>query len=131
MRKNAQRIVADFSAVEISDVKKPRVGVVGEILVKFHPVANNRIVNLIESEGGEAVVPDFLDFFLYGMYNNNTKYELLDGSALSKTVGNIAIRFIEHFRKPFAEALEGTRFGVPADIYKLPKRPDTSFPRPI
>ncbi len=119
VRKNAQRIVADFSAVEISDVKKPRVGVVGEILVKFHPVANNRIVNLIESEGGEAVVPDFLDFFLYGMYNNNTKYELLDGSALSKTVGNIAIRFIEHFRKPFAEALEGTRFGVPADIYKL------------
>ncbi len=119
VRKNAQRIVADFSAVEISDVKKPRVGVVGEILVKFHPVANNRIVNLIESEGGEAVVPDFLDFFLYGMYNNNTKHDLLDGSALSKTVGNIAIRFIEHFRKPFAEALEGTRFGVPADIYKL------------
>ena len=43
---------------EILDIKKPRVGVVGEILVKFLPAANNHLVDLLESEGAEAVVPD-------------------------------------------------------------------------
>lgn len=119
IRKNAFDIVREFDAIDVEDTVKPRVGVVGEILVKFHPVANNRIVSVIESEGGEAVVPDFLDFFLYGMYNNNTKYELLDGSKLSKFVGNLSIAFVEHYRKPFADALKGTKFGEPADIYAL------------
>ena len=48
---------------------KPRVGVVGEILVKFHPTANNHVVDVIEAEGCEAVVPGLLDFFLYSMSN--------------------------------------------------------------
>ena len=44
--------------------KKPRVGVVGEILVKFLPAANNYVVDLLEAEGAEAVVPDLTDFLL-------------------------------------------------------------------
>ena len=39
-------------------LRKPRVGIVGEILVKFHPAANNYLADLLESEGAEAVVPD-------------------------------------------------------------------------
>jgi predicted nucleotide-binding protein (sugar kinase/HSP70/actin superfamily) len=57
-------MIADFKNIEISAVKKPRVGVVGEILVKFHPYANNQLIVQIELEGGEAVLPDFIGFFL-------------------------------------------------------------------
>ena len=46
----------------------------GEILVKYHPNANNDVVNIIESEGGEAVVLDLTDFLLYGMYSKQFNY---------------------------------------------------------
>ena len=59
------------------DIKKPKVGIVGEILVKFSPVANNYLVELLEQEGAEAVAPDLTDFFLYSFYNMNFKSEHL------------------------------------------------------
>ena len=55
-------IVAEFDAIPLRKIHKPRVGVVGEILVKFHPVANNDIFSVIEREGAECVVPDLMDF---------------------------------------------------------------------
>ena len=60
-----RQIVEDFDSLPLKDVKKPRVGVVGEILVKFLPAANNYLVDLLEQEGAEAVVPDLTDFLLY------------------------------------------------------------------
>ena len=64
-KKNVKQIVKEFDEIPLLDIEKPKVGVVGEILVKYHPNANNDIVGIIESEGGEAVVPDLLDFFMY------------------------------------------------------------------
>ena len=58
-------IIHDFDNLPITDEKKPRVGIVGEILVKFSPAANNHLVELLEREGAEAVVPDLIDFFSY------------------------------------------------------------------
>ena len=68
-----RQIIRDFDNLDRVDVKKPRVGVVGEILVKFHPAANNDLVGLLESEGAEAVVPDLTDFLLYCFYNTGFK----------------------------------------------------------
>ena len=77
-RSCAVQIIEDFdNNIELLDVKKPRVGVVGEILVKFLPAANNHLVDLLESEGAEAVVPDLLDFLQYCFYNQNFKVEKL------------------------------------------------------
>ena len=61
-RKLIRGIIKDFDNLPLLPVKKPRVGVVGEILVKFHPTANNDIVNVIESEGAECVMPNLADF---------------------------------------------------------------------
>ena len=58
----AVRSFRNSTRFETLDVKKPRVGIVGEILVKFLPAANNHLVELLETEGAEAVVPDLLDF---------------------------------------------------------------------
>ena len=73
-------MVADFDSLPLKGARKPRVGVVGEILVKFHPTANNRIVDLIESEGAEAVVPDLMDFLLYASYGNQFRRRKLAGT---------------------------------------------------
>ena len=71
-----RQIVEDFDSLPLKDVKKPRVGVVGEILVKFLPAANNYLVDLLEQEGAEAVVPDLTDFLLYCFYNTNLKQNI-------------------------------------------------------
>lgn len=110
-------LVEDFDKVERTDVKKPKVGVVGEILVKYHPNANNDIVGIIESEGGEAVVLDMLDFFLYGMYSKKFNYENLSGSYKQMTTNKMGITAVEWLRKPMRKALrESEHFTEPAHI---------------
>jgi predicted nucleotide-binding protein (sugar kinase/HSP70/actin superfamily) len=119
-RKYLKDMVRDFDELPLRNVKKPKVGVVGEILVKYHPNANNDIVKIIEDEGGEAVVLDLIDFFLYGMYSKNYNYEVLAGTKKQKFLNNFAIRFIEGLRKPARTALEQSkRFHQPLRIDKL------------
>lgn len=116
-RKICKGICDDFDALPLRDIKKPRVGVVGEILVKYHPTANNDIVGVIEEEGGEAVVLDLLDFFLYGMYNKKFNYEHLSGTWKSMKGNMAAIKVLEHFRKPARDALKASvRFQEPSHI---------------
>ena len=67
-------IVGDFDALPLRNVRKPRVGVVGEILVKFHPTANNDIFTTIEREGAECVVPDLADFLFYSFINGSYNF---------------------------------------------------------
>ena len=97
----------------ITDERKPRVGVVGEILVKFHPVANNYLVDLLEAEGAEAVVPDLTDFILYTCYNANFKADYLGDSQKSKRTNNLIIRFLEWMRKDARKALEASKHFEP------------------
>ncbi|MBO5060922.1 MAG: 2-hydroxyacyl-CoA dehydratase [Clostridia bacterium] len=98
-RKTIDRIVADFDAVLVDrGERKPQVGVVGEILVKFHPGANNNIVEVIEKEGGEAVMPGLLDFMMYCFYNSNFKSEQLGLKKSSAAICNMGIWALEKYR---------------------------------
>lgn len=118
--KNIWGIVNAFERLEISSAVKPRVGVVGEILVKFHPTANNGIVELLEEEGAEAVVPDLLGFGLYSAYNMVQKEKYLGGTKYQKNAGLAAIKTIEWYQKPMIRALESsTRFCAPEKIHIL------------
>lgn len=119
---NIKDIIEDFDNLEITDQVKPRVGVVGEILVKFHPTANNDIVALLEAEGAEAVVPDLAGFALYCCYNSTQKVKYLDGKMKTKILGNIAIGIIEFYQKTLIKALrESRRFTPPDSIQVLGK----------
>ena len=122
-KKLCQDIIEDFDRnIELTDVKKPRVGIVGEILVKFLPAANNYLVELLESEGAEAVVPDLLDFLLYSFYNQNFKSEKLGFARSKAVIGNMGIRFLEWMRKPATEMFAKSRhFTPPVRIEKLGK----------
>ena len=96
---------------------KPRVGVVGEILVKFHPTANNHVVDVIEAEGCEAVVPGLLDFFLYSMSNAQVQKDELGSSAATRATMDAAIGLVDWMRKPVDEMLERSdRFERPEPI---------------
>jgi predicted CoA-substrate-specific enzyme activase len=119
---NMYRLVRDFDSLEINSVVKPKVGIVGEILVKFHPTANNNIVDIIEAEGAEAVMPDLLDFLLYCAYDGNFKYEYLAGTKKNKMIRNAFIEFLEFYRKHAKSALSRSkRFTPPETIYELAK----------
>ena len=119
-KNNISSIVADFDNLELKDISKPQIGLVGEILVKFHPTANNNIIDVIENEGGEAVMPDLIDFFLYCAYDANFKYEYLGKSKKAKILNNIAIGYIESFRKHMKLVLDHSkRFHSPKTIQEL------------
>ena len=120
---NIRQIVKDFDKLEIDeDLVKPKVGVVGEILVKFHPTANNNIVELLESEGAEAVVPDLTDFLLYSAFDNRIRFEKLSGSFWGMISGNLTINRIESYRKEMKKALETSkRFEAPKPIGEIAK----------
>jgi predicted CoA-substrate-specific enzyme activase len=122
-RKYLHEMVRDFDALPLRDIVKPKVGVVGEILVKYHPNANNDIVKIIEDEGGEAVVLDLLDFFLYGMHSKNFNYRVLAGTKKQMRFNNLAIAFLEWLRRPSRRALEASkRFHQPLRIGDLAKK---------
>lgn len=121
-KKNVYRIVHDFDHLPLLDIKKPRVGLVGEILVKFHPTANNDIVSIIENEGAEAVMPDLIDFFQYSFYNANYKKEHYDGTWKGQMLGNLAIKFVDFLRRDMIKALqESSRFTPPHPIKEMAK----------
>ena len=92
-------------------------------MVKYHPNANNDIVNIIEKEGGEAVVLDLTDFLLYGMHSKEFNHKTLSGSYAMMMGNKAAIAVIEHFRKPLRKALrESKRFHEPMYIENIAKK---------
>lgn len=116
-RRIVRAIVKDFDELPRRPVKKPRVGVVGEILVKFSPLANNHIVDLLEREGAEAVMPDLLDFMYYSFYNLNFKAEHLGFSKKGAFLCNVGIKLMDWFRADAKAALRRSKhFTEPGDI---------------
>ena len=118
------RTVDAFEALPlVNDRSKPRVGVVGEILVKFHPTANNQVVRVIEQEGCEANVPGLVDFFLFGMTNAINMKDELGTKATSRFTHKAGIKLIEGFREPINKMLEAsTRFEPYPSVWELAEK---------
>ena len=115
-----REMIHEFDTIPVSDERKPRVGIVGEILVKFLPAANNHLAELLEAEGAEAVVPDLIDFISYCFYNQNFKVENLGFQKKKAKMGNWGVKGIDWVRSAADEAFRQSRHFTPsADIYKL------------
>ena len=118
-RKMCRQIIEEFDAVPVTQEQKPKVGIVGEILVKFAPAANNHLVDLLESEGAEAVVPDLLDFMLYCFYNQIYKAKELGTSKKAALFSRAGIQALEFLRKAASKAfLKSEHFFAPTSIYQ-------------
>ena len=114
-------LVEDFDHLPLQEgLHKPRVGIVGEILVKYMPLANNHLVDLLEREGAEAVVPDLMDFMNYALYNSNYKAEFLGAKKSGMLLCDTGIQLIHKIRKPALDALEKSqRFEPPTPIQTI------------
>ena len=116
-----RKIIEDFDMIPVKDIKKPRVGVVGEILVKFSPAGNNHLVELLEAEGAEAVVPDLIGFMLYCFYNQIYKAEHFGTGKKASMLSKLGIWTIEKVvRGSAVKAFRKSKhFTPPESIYKL------------
>ena len=121
-----KKIVRDFDKLPLRDIdRKPRVGIVGEILVKFHPDANNHVVDVVEAEGCEAVLPGMLQFFLMPLYSAQFQYDVMGIGKTSHHVKNFATWLIEKYQAPVAAALKKTgKFDVPPKMKDLAAKAD-------
>lgn len=118
--------VKEFDALPLRDVpRRPRVGLVGEILLKYHPDANNHAVNVVESEGGEAVLTDFTDFILYGLYDEIHRWRQCSGSMKRALASGLLLRILLTLRLPLRFALfRSRRFAPPLAFSKLRRMVD-------
>ena len=116
-----REIVRYFDVFPIDEqLRKPRVGIVGEILVKYMPLANNHLVDLLEQEGAEAVVPDLMDFMNYCIYNNDYKHKFLGKPWTASAIAWLGVRGIRLLRAPAIRALEKSRrFEPPMPIEQV------------
>ncbi len=116
------QMVEDFAALDLRPPDRPRVGLVGEIFLNFHPEANNRAVELVEAEGGQVVLPELADFFLYCLYDDVFRAEALAGSRIAKWLSLWLIRRVESSRRPMRRALaRHPRFGRLHTFWDLKK----------
>ncbi|MDR2888229.1 MAG: 2-hydroxyacyl-CoA dehydratase [Lachnospiraceae bacterium] len=121
-KRMCRQIIADFDAIPTTNAIKPKVGIVGEILVKYAPAANNYLVELLEAEGAEAVVPDLMDFILYCFYNQIYKADHLGTGKKAALISKMGIFAIEKARGTAKKAFEQSRhFTPPTSIYKVVK----------
>ena len=105
-------MVSDFEKIPIdTSLEKPRVGVVGEILIKYHPFGNNFVIDVLEREGAEVIVPDFMGFVKYFIMNKIAMHDLIhiDGGAAS--IYNIVLDLINILEKDSKIALEKSKKG--------------------
>ncbi|NOV76445.1 acyl-CoA dehydratase activase-related protein [Clostridium saccharobutylicum] len=100
------RIIKEFENLPRIEMDKPKVGLVGELLVKFNPIANNNIVHMLEGEGVEVVHNDLLSLFLASAKNQIFNHKHLDGKYINKIKGQLTISFIEKYQKVYLDALK-------------------------
>ena len=115
-------IVNDFEKIELdTSVEKPKVGIVGEVLIKYHPFGNNYVANILEKEGAEVVLPDFMGFVKFMATHKITFNRLLNTNKTSSKISKIAIKLIDILEKDVKIALANSKKGYlqPCDIWHL------------
>ena len=109
--KNAiYKIVEEFENIKLDEtLKKPKVGIVGEVLIKYHPFGNNFVADLLEKEGAEVVLPDFMGFVKFMATHKITFNTLLNTNKMSSTISKIALNLIDIFEKDLKKALSKSK----------------------
>ena len=118
-KSNVHKIVEDFAAVKRVNVKKPRVGIVGEILLKYHPQANLQVVEEILAQGAEPQLGDISSFILYCLYDPVYQAQTLDGPKVNAFFSKLTLNYLEHLRAYVNDALRGTVFGTMSTLKEL------------
>ncbi len=115
-------IVDSFEKIELNlATEKPKVGIVGEVLIKYHPFGNNFVANLLEKEGAEVILPDFMGFIKFMATHKITFNTLLKTDKTKAKIFKMAIKFIDVLEKDMRIALASSKknYMPPCDIWHL------------
>ena len=105
VKANYRRILDDFARIPMEKSDKVKVGIVGEIFVKYSPLGNNNLEQFLVDEGAEAVVPGLLDFCLYCVYNNLLDRKLYGMQKQVQLAYRIAYRYLVNKERDMIEAI--------------------------
>ena len=120
MRRIFAQICDDFAAIPVQGEPKVRVGVVGEIYVKFSPLGNNNLEHFLLTEGVEPVVPGLTDFIIFKIYNRVADVDLYGGKWIKKVACKIFMGYVESCQKDMIQALKDShRFRAPGTFQEL------------
>ena len=120
MCQNFRRICDQFASVPVTGEQKVRVGVVGEIYVKFSPLGNNNLEAFLLAEGAEPVVPGLTDFIIFKIHNRIADVDLYGGKWIKKKVCILFKGYVERCQKAMIHALEESgRFRAPGTFEDL------------
>lgn len=115
IKKTMKAIVADFAAIPLQITPKPKVGIVGEIYVKYSPLANNGLEEFLHSEGCEVNVPGLLGFLQYIFDNNIADVELYGGKKSVRFVNLLLRRFLVSYESMMRDSIKkGSSLSCPA-----------------
>ena len=106
-----KQMISEFDHLPLTAEQsvKPKVGVVGEIYVKFSPIASNDIFHAIEQNGGEVEAGGLIDFLLYGLLDSRFQHKYMGGSALTDLKDTFLRELIEWYRRPYEKAIKQSR----------------------
>jgi len=120
-KKNVKDIIDEFTNIKIKKKELPKVGIVGEILIKYHSFGNDYLIEKLEAEGVEVFLPDLMGFAKYCAYNNVIKEKLLKTGKKTSIFSTIALNLIDLYEKPVKDLLKNTKYRSTCNIYELAK----------
>ena len=115
-------MVNDFEKIELdTSIEKPKVGIVGEVLIKYHPFGNNEVIKVLENEGAEVISPDFMGFIKFIATHKITNNQLLNTDKTKSKIFKTVIKLIEMLEEDLKKALKNSKkdYLPPCDIFEL------------
>ena len=119
MKENFKWIVQAFRDIPVQGEPKVRVGVVGEIYIKYSPLGNNDLEQFLLSEGAEPVVPGLTDFIIFKIYNREVDVNIYGGKWIKKKVCQIFKGYVEKCQKAMIAAMSKGGFRAPGTFEDL------------
>ncbi len=116
---NFDRITAAFRAIPVSGEEKVRVGVVGEIYVKYAPLGNNDLANFLLAEGAEPVIPGLMDFIIFKVNNREVDVGLYGGKWIKERFCRWLQNYLMKYQHAMIDALKRGGFRAPGDFNEL------------
>lgn len=116
-----KKIIQTFQAIPTNQKRLPKVGIVGEILIKYHHYGNHDLANTLEKEGCEVFVPELMGFVKYCVYNQIAKIELLGGKKTTTYLSKQVLNIIDYYERTVKKELAGTKYRSTTNIYQLAK----------
>ena len=117
MKENLSRIVADFDAIPRSRERKTRVGIVGEIYVKYSPLGNNRLESFLRTQDCEYMLPGIMGFALFKIDNRIEDIHLYGGNPLKLLVCKALLAYVQRMEKILIEAVAAHPNFVPPSSF--------------